>query len=447
MEYPGAKFTKPFRLILLGLFIAAFFAISPIVILYSIGYRYDWQAGLLRETGAISIDVEPETAIAYLNNIRLKSKVPIRLNNITPGKYTIRLEADDYLPWLKEVEVKNKQTVYIKEINLIRRKQPLLLQNGNIQAIALSNDGRFLSYALKNNNITEIKLRNTEDNSDTTLITFNSTSSPYLVWAKNKNLLAVSEDKNNIKSVNIFNAENASDRQTLQSAPGDTIIKFQWTNNGGEIYYSLDNNTLNAYNLTSKQDRVLSIEQYADWYLDNSELWIIRPSSTTLQWELVHDVYGYFERALEVDLPEGSKPSILGVKKDTALIKAGANSELTLVYSGRRLNFNADKSLISRYNDWWLFWTASELRTFNYSEEPALLTRSGETLKEVLPLDEYNALLLVWAEKTTIMHPYYLVNTPLLEQTISNPVANTEKRILYFSGVLNKQTGLWQLEY
>jgi len=435
-------------LVALGLFIAAFLVISPGVILYSIGYRYDWQAGLLRETGAISIDVEPETTVAYLNNIKLKSSVPIRLNNITPGKYTIRLEAENYLSWFKEVEVKNKQTVYIKEINLVQKNEPELIRTGNIFDPTLSNDGRYLAYNLSINDKMEVRIIKIEDKSDTVIKTFNTNLTPRFTWAKNKNILTIiTPGFQKQGELNIYNAENTNENWNITPPAGQEIVKHQWKENGEEVYYSLSNKTLYAFNLASKTTKDLSVKGYTDWHLDGSQLWMIRPTSTTLQWEIVRDVYGYFQKTLDFDLANVDEPTILGVKKDAALIKSGPNQEVTLIYSDHRVTFNAEKNLISKYNDWWLFWTPSELRTFSYNDEPSLLTRSGETLKDVLPLDEYNALLLVWADKTTIMHPYYLVNTPLLDFTISHPTADTEKRILYYVSDINKQKGLWSLQY
>jgi hypothetical protein len=93
MEYPGTKFTKPIRQFMFIFFISAFFIISPLLIMYTAGYRYDWHNGLLKETGSISIDIEPQESVAYLNNIKLQKTPPIRLNNITPATYNTRLSA------------------------------------------------------------------------------------------------------------------------------------------------------------------------------------------------------------------------------------------------------------------------------------------------------------------------------------------------------------------
>jgi len=138
MEYPGTRFTRPWRLAFLSLFIIAFLIISPALVLYSSGYRYDFKNGIIQETGAISIDIMPKNASAYLNDAKLKSKVPIRLKNLARGKYKIKLTADGYYDWEKEVVVENKQTVYIKEIKLIKKSEAQKISDNNVKIISLS---------------------------------------------------------------------------------------------------------------------------------------------------------------------------------------------------------------------------------------------------------------------------------------------------------------------
>ena len=125
MEYPGSKFTRRYRLILFAVFVAAFFVITPVLIMYSSGYRYDWQNGLIKETGAINVDILPVNAVVYLNDAWLKGGMPYRLKNIAPGKYRLKITAPGYFDWLKDVEVKSKQTVYIKEISLLKKIHPI----------------------------------------------------------------------------------------------------------------------------------------------------------------------------------------------------------------------------------------------------------------------------------------------------------------------------------
>ena len=76
-----------------------------------------------------------------------------------------------------------------------------------------------------------------------------------------------------------------------------------------------------------------------------------------------------------------------------------------------------------------------------------MLNRAGEQLRNVLPMDKYNALALVWADNVSILYPYYLVTHNFINSPIIDATVDTKNRIFYFSGNLNGQSGLWKLLY
>jgi hypothetical protein len=117
MEYPGSVFTRGWRVALLVFFIAAFFVATPLTLLYSIGYHFDWRSGFLKQAGGLSIDeITPKSDVrVYLNDVKLSGGLPIRLKNITPRTYLLRLTAPGYYDWEKQVEVRNKETYYVKQ--------------------------------------------------------------------------------------------------------------------------------------------------------------------------------------------------------------------------------------------------------------------------------------------------------------------------------------------
>ena len=106
---------------------------------------------------------------------------------------------------------------------------------------------------------------------------------------------------------------------------------------------------------------------------------------------------------------------------------------------------SGDKNIISDSNDWWLMWSWWELQSYVEGNEPLLLNRSGEKLQEVIPLDKYNTLALIWADKTTILYPYYLVTHDFINLAVKNARANQGEKILYF--LTNDKTGIWSLKY
>jgi hypothetical protein len=68
-------------------------------------------------------------------------------------------------------------------------------------------------------------------------------------------------------------------------------------------------------------------------------------------------------------------------------------------------------------------------------------------LDEVLPLDRYNTLLLVWAKKTSIFFPYYGVNHDFINTIFTSVKTDLQSKTLYFTAKIDNQNGLWKLAY
>ncbi len=457
MEYPNTKFSRRVRLSILTIFIIAFFVISPIIIMYTAGYRYDWQNGLLKETGAISIDIEPKNATVYLNGIKLQDKMPIRLNNIAPAKYSLRITAPEYFDWLKEIEVKNKQTNYTKEISLIKKNKPQLLINGKIDNYGLSYDGKFIIYSLLKNNSTEFWLWNKDTQQTTVLLRLKNISPTMITWAEKNNYAVIGFTGNSSPPYDshlvIINAANPL-KQTDLAKNSPPIKKFEWGDSSDpQLYYSTKENIF-LYSPVTAKSQVMTKNSYLDWYMENGQLWTMQTDSSTKQYNITRDTLGFssvFNRLDSTDInlatgqTEKENLQILAARQNTVLLQNINSSEIILLTNSNKYKLSTDKFLISKYNNWWLMWSRWELWTYSEGEDPYLLNRSGEFLQQVAPMDKYNTLALVWANKTTVLFPYYLATHDLLDEKITNTAADTENKILYFTSQ-NKE-GIWKITY
>ena len=437
------NYKKPFIIAVLGsvaIFIVAFFVISPIIIMYTAGYRYDWQNGLLKETGSISVDVEPKNATVYLNGIKLQDKMPIRLNNIAPAKYNLRISAPEYFDWQKEIEVKNKQTNYTKEVSLIRKNKPEVLINGKIENLAVSFDGRFIIYSAQKNNTTEISLWDNTTQQSTTLSSPNSLEPISVLWAEKNNYALIVDANAPYSRLLVINAENPL-KQTDLIKINSSIKKFQWANSvEPQLYYSTRDN-IYLYSPITAKSQIITRNNYLDWYMENGQLWTMQTDTSTKQYNITQDTLGFNSvlnqiNSTDINLATGKMESsnlqVLAARQNTVLLKNTKDSQIILLTNSNKYKISADKFLISKYNNWWLLWSQWELWTYSEGEEPYLLNRSGEHLQEVVPLDQYNTLALAWANKTTVLFPYYLATHDLLDEKNTNIVADTQNKILYF---------------
>lgn len=470
MEYPNTKFTQLIRLVMLIIFIIAFFVISPLIIMYTAGYHYDWQNGLLKETGAISVDVEPKNATVYLNGIKLKDKMPIRLNNIAPAKYSLRITAPGYFDWLKEIEVKNTQTNYTKEIGLIKKNKPEIIINEKADNLAVSSDGRFIIYSLQkrrastdvarhnsaeSNNNTEIWLWDNNNRQTTILSRLNNSEPATILWAEKNNYALIGDSISPYSHLIVINAENLA-KQTDLAKNNAPIKKFIWANSAEpQLYYSTRDNIF-LYSPITEKSQIITKNNYLDWYMDNGQLWAMQMESSSKQYDIIRDTLGFnsmFNQLDSTDInlatgkTESSNLQILAAQQNTVLLKNSADSQMILLTNSNKYKIQADKFLISKYNNWWLMWSQWELWTYSDGEEPYLLNRSGESLQKVMPLDKYNTLALQWENNTTALFPYYLATHDLIDEKIGNMTVDTENKIIYFIDRNKNKEGIWKLNY
>jgi len=453
MEYPNTKFPHSMRLSMLIIFIVAFLVISPILIMYTAGYRYDWQNGLLKETGAISVDVEPNNATIYLNGIKLKDKMPIRLNNIAPAKYSLRITAPEYFDWTNEIEVKNKQTNYTKEIGLIKKNTPQILINEKVNNMAVSYDGRFIIYSVQKDKAIELFLWDNTAQEKTNLFTINGMGPIKIIWAEKNNYAIIADSSAPHSRLFVINASNPI-KQTDLAKNNPPIKKFTWEiSSKPQLYFSTRENIF-AYSPVTEKSQIITKNSYIDWYMENGQLWTMQTDSSTKKYNIIKDTLGFNSLFNSIDSTdtnmatgkiEAENLQILAARQNTLLLQNNKNSEMILLTNSNKYKIPADKFLISKYNNWWLMWSRWELWTYSEGEEPYLLNRSGEHLQKATPLDKYNTLALIWEGKTTVLFPYYLATNDLLNEKIADITVDTDNKILYF--INQNKDGVWKLNY
>ncbi len=129
--------TKKTRTILIFVLISLFFLITPILILYSQGYRFDFENKKITQTGGLFLKASPKNTDVFLDG-KLKEKTSfffgsVYINNLLPKKYNIRVQKEDYNIWEKNLEVKEKKVVEAKNIILIPKNLELQILNKGVE--------------------------------------------------------------------------------------------------------------------------------------------------------------------------------------------------------------------------------------------------------------------------------------------------------------------------
>jgi PEGA domain len=107
----------------------AFVVIAAIAIPACLGYRINWEARTIQQTGLIELasDQQVLPMRVYINGKLQPESLPFRLNWAFSGNYDVRVERDEYQTWEKSVEVhQNMRSVFSHITLLFQSPKPLI---------------------------------------------------------------------------------------------------------------------------------------------------------------------------------------------------------------------------------------------------------------------------------------------------------------------------------
>ena len=118
--------TRKTRTILFSFFVCLFIIITPLIIFYSQGYRFDFGTRKVVQTGGFYFKIWPSSAEIHIDGKTMKKTDfffgSTFWQDLIPKKYKVRIEKEGYQPWQKTLEVKEKLVTEIKDIILFPQK-------------------------------------------------------------------------------------------------------------------------------------------------------------------------------------------------------------------------------------------------------------------------------------------------------------------------------------
>ena len=127
--------------ILLWIFIIVSFSLLALFVLYEAnGYRVDFNAWRLEQTGLIYIDGVPKQVEVKFNNKTVSSVLPLKIPKILPGRYAVSVTKEGYSTWSKNILVQSGQAFEYRTINLYLLSPEIKETTRKIQADTIKND-------------------------------------------------------------------------------------------------------------------------------------------------------------------------------------------------------------------------------------------------------------------------------------------------------------------
>ncbi|MBI2625221.1 MAG: hypothetical protein HYW70_02730 [Candidatus Nealsonbacteria bacterium] len=126
---------KSFKKALFVILAVSFLITTPSIILYSQGYRFDFEQKKLVQTGAFYFKTRPDNAEVFVSG-KPKKKTSFLfgnalIENLLPKNYEIEIQKEGYFPWKKNLPIKEKMVTEIKNIVLFPENPEFSLLDEN----------------------------------------------------------------------------------------------------------------------------------------------------------------------------------------------------------------------------------------------------------------------------------------------------------------------------
>lgn len=440
------------RRIVYVFFMAIFVVGAPLILLSASGFRYNFKKRQLQKTGIIFLEVKPKTVKAYLNGKLIKDKLPLRLDNLLPNEYRLRLEKDGYGPWEKAVRVYEGQTTSIQYPRLFKNNTlPYLLVAGDIVRALPNKNADIFLIVKKDSAGFVISKYNLRDGAQTEWM--RSAREPLEVkWLAEENSVAV-WFKDEIK---IVGQNNQPARSLSGMIAKDSLATLQVDKYKSDFIYYTEAGYVYRYDLKSDKKEKLLAQPVNGFYIDgNSIFYIVNASlkkSSVVKYDLIT---GTSKELFLIESDSGYKlddytAGILTLSdagEHKLLVHDEKANKQDIIQRADYYRWNNEKTEILFGNEWELW--AYEVESRQNEEQYVLLNRLSTSIDDAIWYTVGTHVIYASQGEIGISEnlPLNRYKNSLIQiESVKDLALDAKGETLFFAGKIGNQQGLFRLE-
>jgi len=285
--------------------VVLFLATAPVAILYSQGYRFDRSKKIFVHSGSITVKSVPAGVNIFLNGkLRPSGALDIINNSITvnglrPGSYNLRISANGYKDWEKNIEVHSGLSTEFWNVYLAPQNMPPQgLSADGAERFFPSASGKYIAFFKKNGTSFEVLTLDTKNNQPTLIFSrndleFSGNPLENIEWnAKEKSLLVPIVGKEGADFLILDTGISQAPVFLSQAASGlSEISHARWNpNNQSEIYFTAKPTAEgqdNLYRLSLPGNRPEPIIEGLKTYdLSNNSIYFLKQNNVAFKADL-----------------------------------------------------------------------------------------------------------------------------------------------------------------
>jgi len=409
------RLTRPIRISIMLTLISSFFVISPLLITYASGYRYDFKNKKIIQTGLLNIDISPRNSEVYINGELIFQSLPFNIS-LFPDTYLLTIKKEGYKTWEKNISVISKQTTYINYFELLQDNLPTPANLSNIQNIlGTEKSDNVLLITQAENDRHNLIYFNLKNNTTTTLLN-NIDINSYSISPFHEFVYLIIEE-NNQKEIFLYNLN--KNQQSTITFPQEE--KIQWQDNKSTPLILEDTNQLFSVSENGEKKIITDFVSTTNWYIDkNQDIWVYNNNLLTNNKE----TYNLQENI--TNIIDINQQRIIA-KGNNGYFVYNTETEKTNNINGETILFNSDKKSWIIYSEW-------EITELQENGTINLQYRSGEKIKNLQILNEGSLYVVSTENSMRVLDVDKYLQIPLLEQKNQIFYLNKKyKKIFYAS--------------
>jgi hypothetical protein len=398
-----------YRITILIVLAIIFFIVSPVLIIRTLGYRYNPKKHSIEKTGLLAVKTEPSKADIYLNGKKQSAQTPASIKYLLPDNYNLKIEKDGYVPFEKQVAIKSGLATFEDSVLLFKQNLPVLITPGNIKKIAVSNNKNAAAFIQSNGKKLQVGILNFGDDTVKTIYQLSSPDfKPEMNWSSSDDKLFI-YDPSNLKYP-IYTIKTKEPYDAESNVLGSKIAENYYVKDG-LVYYIKDNELVSREIKKSQENKILTLP-YKNYFLHE-----------------IIDLYFVFKNNLN----------------DKLLV---LNDKAQIIFDdyGKEIVFGKDKTEFVVDDEF-------EMNLYNAEKrEKNFINRSSQKIKNIFFLEGKNYIVYILSDgvytiekKTEDLTKATQILTNF--NNIESALLDLDQKNFYILGEINDGAGIYKLNF
>ncbi len=271
------------RQIFFWVLVLIFLVIAPLVLFYSMGYRFNSQRGIFIFSGSVTVKSTPREVDIYIDEKQVPKGVINFLNysyhidGLKPGKHLLEIKAENYHPWSKETTIHSGISSEFWNVLLIRKTFSSLDYGLNsVDNFYISSNNKKIAVVSNSPQTTvgilNIKNSKLEQSFSFPNYSFSKKEKENIEWSPKENKLIVPLKKDSQKEYFLIDAEQQTTTNLNELLKTTDLQYVRWNPKNDNSLYYISNYNLFEVSLDKLEEKNIIAQDIAGYDLSGTNI-------------------------------------------------------------------------------------------------------------------------------------------------------------------------------